>query len=109
MAPKIVVRNAAQKIIYDKELSGQISDGHWEELDTDQRLWGCNVEVFDPLVHKSVGINFTPKCSLDFNAPDLHWLLETRTLGYVQAEFPAYTIEELHNDLDDLTAIVFGK
>ena len=28
--PTLVVRNAAQKILWDDELTGQISDGRWE-------------------------------------------------------------------------------
>lgn len=107
-SPTLVVRNSAQKIIYDKELSGQISDGHWENEDTDERLWGCNVEVYNPIIHNGLGCNFVPSCDLDFNDPDLHWLFDDRTLEYVQEVIPDYTVERLHEDLEDLTHIVFG-
>lgn len=106
---KLVVLTPEQKIIYEKELSGQISDGHWENEDTDERLWNVTVEVFDPSKHNKLGCNFKPKFPLDFNDPDLYWLLDSRTLEYVQEEFPGYTVEDLHADLEHLTVIVFGE
>lgn len=106
---KLVVQTQEQKIIYDEELSGQISDGHWENENTDERLWNVEVEVFDPKVHKKLGCNFKPKYPLDFNDYDLHWLLDSRTLKYVQEVYPDYTVDDLHADLEHLTVIVFGE
>jgi hypothetical protein len=41
----LYVRTPAQKEIFENEIQGQLSDGIWENDDTDRRLWNCQVKV----------------------------------------------------------------
>lgn len=80
----IAFRNMNQKVLYDKELSGQISDGNWEnsrpfnhwEIMTDAEI------IVDP---NNLGPNFTPKRKYNFNDPELFNDVKNRMLFHVRA------------------------
>ena len=103
----LVVRTLAQKVLYDSELRGQISDGCWENDWTDTRLW--NVYVVVGNTHEDFGISFVPKCEIAFNDPDLLEIVGDRMLEAVQKVVPDYIWADMEADLEDLTDIVFGE
>lgn len=106
MKDTIYFRTAPQKVLYDKEIRGQISDGHWENEDTDHRLWYC-ITIVRP---KKVGISWKPECNLDFNDDDLVDNLGERMREYVLSGYRSkYTTENLRKDLEEMTNIVFSS
>ena len=97
------VRTPVQKTIFEEILQGQISDGHWENDDTDIRLWDCEVLVSNDGVF---GCDFKPIYPLDFT--DLEYVLDS-AVEVGQAVDPSYDIDYLKEDLEELTTIVFGN
>lgn len=83
----IYVRNIEQKILYDKELCGQISDGNWENEDTDERLWHCEVIVRPD----EIGCSWKVENLLDFNEEFLLDVVGDRMMNYVREINPKYT------------------
>jgi hypothetical protein len=107
MGDTLFVRSFAQKIIFERELQGQLSDGIWENEDTDVRLWNCEVRVASE--SDLLGCNFKTKYPVDLCDDAMTDFLADRAMGYVLAFIPEYTFSEYVNDLVDLTNIVFGK
>lgn len=105
MKDTINFRNNAQQVLYDKEIRGQISDGHWENDDTDTRLWYCLAKVNS----KNVGSSWKPSPKLDFADEDLIEFLGDRMIDYVldSGVRKRYTLDNLRADLLDMTLIVF--
>ena len=101
MTNVLKVRTPAQKAIFEQELQGQISDGYWENDSTDSRLWDCEVVVSD----EGTGCNFTPLYPIAFS--ELDYVLE-RAVEIGKSVEPDYNMERLMEDLEELTAIVFG-
>lgn len=95
---KIHVANLAQKVLMDHELSGQISDGNWENA-TPHQHWvsWCKAEVLvDPA---NRGINFYPMRKYDFLSEDLLKVVRTRMILYVRlaGRFPDNRIDALES------------
>lgn len=101
---KIFVENEAQKILLDKELSGQISDGYWENAcPRDHWIQWCNAEVV--VRPEKTGINFFSMRTYDFASYELLKVVRTRMILYVRlaARFkPEYisALEHLFEDTD---------
>jgi hypothetical protein len=104
---KLYVRNEAQKIIFDKELKGQLSDGIWENETTDERLWNCEVIVAN--LGERLGCSFSPRYPVDFCDESMTDLLADRVVEYVRCAGMEYYEDMLVDDLVDLTKIVFGN
>lgn len=100
---KLFVRTPAQKEVFEKELQGQISDGFWENQNTDKRLWDC--EVIVAVGDMALGCNFKPIFPIDFL--DLNYVLD-RAVEIGKTVDPDYNMEKLLSDLEELTEIVFG-
>jgi hypothetical protein len=102
----LAVRNQAQKILFDEELSGQISDGAWENSTPHDhwRPW-CDAEVVvDPA---NVGRDFYAKRdSYGLDRRDLLDIIGDRMLASVQRAVPSYTRKTMLADLRDLKAIL---
>lgn len=102
------VRNLAQKVLWDQELSGQISDGQWENA-TPWDHWKpwCDAEVVvDP---EHVGRNFhARRQSYMFNAKDLLEVVGERMLEAVRIATgdATYDAKRMNNDLADLRKII---
>jgi hypothetical protein len=76
--PVIKVRTQAQKLLYDNELCGQISDGHWENaIPSNHYHIMCDAEIIVAKPDEKIGANFTPKRRYNFanNEPLLFLLL----------------------------------
>jgi len=105
MSDKLYVRNRAQKVLFEKEISGQLSDGNWENEKTDRRLWNCEVIIADE--EQELGANWTVRYYADFATGDLDFLWD-RMIEYVRPIDPDYDVDQLIIDLNDLTEIVYG-
>lgn len=84
MNRQLNVRNVRQKILFEHELSGQISDGKWENSRPHSHWipWCDASVVVDP---KNVGRNFQPdRDSYNFNDADLIDIIGDRMLAYVR-------------------------
>lgn len=104
----LVVRNEAQKILFDEELMGQLSDGMWENTRPFDhwKVWAdCDVVVAGP--DDEVGRTFyAAKSNYNFTSRDLLDVVGDRMLEYVQQVDPSYTKERMLEDLKDLKQIV---
>lgn len=101
----LTVRNEAQKILFDQELSGQISDGMWENARPNDHWqpW-CNAEV---VVGTNVGRNFyARKDNYNINSSELLSIVGDRMLESVQKVNPDYTEADMKADLIDLKRIM---
>lgn len=80
---KIHVANLAQKVLLDHELTGQISDGHWENSRPQEhyRSW-CRAEV--TVNPTNTGINFYAMRVYDFLSEELLKVVRTRMILYVR-------------------------
>lgn len=100
------VRNQAQKILFDEEMSGQISDGAWENTAPYDHweVW-CSAEVVvDP---DNVGRNFyAKKDNYNLNRKDLLDIVGDRMLESVRKVQPDYTWDDMVADLKDLKTIM---
>lgn len=107
----LTVRNLAQKVIWDSELSGQISDGKWENtVPYDHWEPWCDAEVVVATSELELGRNFAvKKDNYALDARDLWGIQEItdRTLAAVRlATGPDYTEDDLKADLKDLKTII---
>lgn len=101
----LVVRNLAQKILWDEELAGQISDGAWENASPldHWEVW-CDAEV---VVGDNVGRSFyARKDNYNLNRKDLLDAIGDRMLAAVQAQIPGYAEADMRRDLKDLKTII---
>ena len=103
MKNTLIVRTPAQKEIFRQELQGQLSDGHWENENTDERLWDCEVIISDG--YQNLGCNFVPIYPIDFE--ELEYVLD-RAVEIGKTVDPDYSMDMLMSDLAELTEIVFG-
>jgi hypothetical protein len=103
MTNTLFVRNEAQRILVTKELQGQISDGMYENIDSDERLWNCDVKVSD-----EVGVNFVILNPVDFDFSEIGFLYD-RMIDYVKESIPDYTLEMLTDDLDDIASFISSQ
>lgn len=102
----LTVRNQAQKILFDEELSGQISDGMWENSRPyDHWEPWCGAEV---VVGLNVGRNFyAKKDNYNFTNKDLLDVVGDRMVEAVRKGFdPDYTWDNMIADLKDLKQII---
>jgi hypothetical protein len=110
------VRTKAQKIMFDDEMSGQISDGQWENTSPDDHWlpWSDATVIVDP---SNVGRNFQcPKDNYALNSSDLLSIVGDRMLKYVQQggyehpdpelATPGFTWERMRRELADLRVIM---
>lgn len=102
----LYVRNRAQKELFENYLQGQISDGMWENDDTDERLWDCKVKVASK--RGILGCTFKAIHPIDFCDYDLLDWGTDRMIEVVKRVRKNYTEDNLIADLQDLTKIVFG-
>lgn len=116
---QIRVRTAAQKIMLDCELMGQISDGMWENTHPQDHWqpWTDATVVVDP---DHLGRNFwCPKDNYQINSSELLSIVGDRMLSYVQLggdpstghidlklANPTYTWERMRKELADLRKIM---
>lgn len=80
------VANFTQKILFDWELCGQISDGYWENTRpfNHWRVW-CSAEIVVADNPKEIGRNFWPeKQNYNFAAPELLEVVGERMLKYAK-------------------------
>lgn len=92
MANILAVRNIAQKVLVEKELQGQLSDGKWENA-TPHGHWKpwCEAEV---VVSEKVGRNFSVrKDNYQLASKELLDVVGPRMTRYVQAMFAFGTDE----------------
>lgn len=101
----LTVRNQAQKILFDEEMSGQISDGMWENTRPyDHWEPWCDAEV---VVGENVGRNFyARKDNYNLTNKDLLDIVGDRMLESVQKVQPDYTWTDMIADLKDLKTIM---
>lgn len=109
---KLVVRNDVQKNLFNIELSGQISDGMWENASPNGhwREW-CNCEVE---VGNNVGIDFYPKKNnYLFNSKQLLECVGDRMLKICQMTIAGFNEDEIKiaydYDLDYLEKLASGN
>jgi hypothetical protein len=102
------VENKAQKILFDLELSGQISDGHWENakpMSHHMAFRDSEVVVAQP--GEAPGINFYLRRRYDFANGDLLECVGQRMLAYVR--LGTFFSHEEVEDLDTLGELTWEK
>lgn len=102
------VRNLAQKVLWENELSGQISDGQWENATPHNHWepWCRATVVVDP---DNVGRDFYARReSYNFSAPDLLSVVGERMVEYVRRATgdATYDAKRMRADLNDLKKII---
>lgn len=102
------VRNLAQKILWEDELAGQISDGRWENSSPREHWvpWGRAEVVVDP---DNVGRDFyAQRDGYCFTEKELLSIIGERMLDYVRVATgnPEYSEKEMLKDLRDLRKII---
>jgi hypothetical protein len=101
------LRNLAQKVLWEHELTGQISDGRWENSGPrDHWMPWCNAEVVvDP---DNVGRDFyARRDGYCFTERDLLSIIGDHMLEAVQTLVdPAYTEKDMLKDLRDIRKII---
>lgn len=112
MTGALYVRNEAQKVLFEKELTGQISDGAWENASPHDhwQVWSdCEVRLGTgtPMV---VGRTFyARKDNYGFTRSDLLEIIGDRMVEMVRALggcWESYDMDDLRRDLRDLKHIV---
>lgn len=112
MPGKLVVRNKAQKILFEQELAGQISDGHWENLESPRDHWvpWCEAECVVGGEGEPLGPTFyAQKKNYYLDDPKLLDCVGDRMVEAVAAEIPGYTWADMKKDLRDLRKIFKGQ
>jgi len=111
MTKVLVVRNLAQKVLWEQELAGQISDGQWENARPHDhyRDWS-DVEVRVG-GHHALGRNFVAaKDNYNFTSTEFINCVGDRMIDTVREQLGAsyhhYTLTDLRADLKDLKAII---
>jgi hypothetical protein len=97
----LVVRNLAQKILFDEELVGQISDGQWENSSPrDHWQPWADAKV---VVGENVGRDFYARRGYDFTNKEFVAQLGPRMLEYVRLGlvYGAENAGKLHYALND--------
>lgn len=102
------VRNLAQKVLWEQELTGQLSDGNWENARPyDHWEPWCDADcVVDP---DNVGRDFyAQRDSYGFNRSDLLEIIGERMVEYVRVATgdTSYDSRALRKDLRDLGQII---
>jgi len=102
------VRNLAQKVLWEQELSGQISDGRWENSSPHSHWepWCDATIVVDP---EHVGRNFYARReSYNFSSKELLDIVGDRMLRYVQVLTgdASYDMARMRADLNDLKKVI---
>jgi hypothetical protein len=105
MKSTLYVRTKTQKAIFENELQGQLSDGNWENTNTDSRLWDCDVRVTND--KSKLGCNFAVRHPVNFADEDMIGWIGDRMVKYGSAVNPSYNEKKLVADLNELTKIVF--
>lgn len=108
MANILRVRNLAQKVLWEEELSGQISDGHWENASPHDHweAWCRAKVVVDP---EHVGRNFYARReSYNFSAKELLDVVGDRMLEAVRVctGNADYSMADMRADLNDLKKVI---
>jgi len=108
MTGTLRVRNIAQKVLWEQELSGQISDGHWENSTPNShwKPWCSAQVVVDP---EHVGRDFwAQRESYNFSDKRLLDVVSDRMLEYVRrlTGDASYDMKQLRADLNDLKVII---
>ena len=105
---KIVVQNERQKILFEDELSGQISDGFWENTPPhDHWIVPCNAEISVATESEPFGINFEPDVEYDFSDCDLVDIVGDRMIENIKEKtgIEKYDLTELTDDLDGINLV----
>jgi hypothetical protein len=102
------VRNLAQKVLWEQELTGQLSDGRWENSRPNDHWepWCDATCVVDP---ENVGRNFYVKRDgYCFTERELLSIIGERMLEAVRVltSNPAYSEQDMLTDLRDLRKII---
>jgi hypothetical protein len=117
MAGHLVVRNEAQRVLFEEELKGQISDGMWENTRPFDhwKAWSdAKVSVAEPGHEHLIGRNFfAMKDNYNFASKALLDVVGDRMIEAVVKDkiargepFPGYGWSDLRADLKDLMRIV---
>jgi hypothetical protein len=105
-AGTLAVRNEAQRILFEDELKGQLSDGRWENSRPygHWECWADATVVVDP---DNVGRDFyARRDGYCLTERDLLDAVGERMLEMVQAVDPTYTEKRMIADLRDLRKIL---
>lgn len=109
MTNTLYVANEAQKVLFDSELSGQISDGHWENASPHDhwKPW-ADAEVVVAPDHQLGRTFYARKSNYNFLAADLLEVVADRMIEAVKEATGnrAYDFDDLKADLRALKAIV---
>lgn len=100
----VYLRTRTQFLLFTEEIQGQLSDGYWENEDTDRRLWDCEV-FMSPLFPEVIG---NPKFPVDFTDL-LDAGITERMLEICRKVKPDYNVTDLTNDLQEITKTIYGK
>lgn len=103
----LAVRNEAQRLILQKEMLGQLSDGRWENSRPRDHWqpWCRATLIVDP---ENVGRDFWVQCDgYNFREKELLEIVGERMLEAVRAGLndPAYSEKQMRADLGDLRKI----
>lgn len=106
MSNMIRFANAAQAILFECELKGQISDGHWENSRPyDHYKIMCDAKITHAFHGETdgavIGKNFRPMRKYNFNDRFLIDCVGQRMIGYVKffTAFPEISLG-MHHDVD---------
>lgn len=82
----LFVANLAQKVLFDCEISGQLSDGHWENSKPhDHWMPWCDAKVEIAADKRAVGRTFWPRRDkYALTSPDLLSVVQGRMIGVVR-------------------------
>src|SRR6266487_2282190 len=104
---RLYVRTLAQKILWDEELAGQISDGMWENTKPHNH-WEPWCDATAVVAPGNVGRTFyADKDNYQLNSKDLLSIVGDRMLGAVRARLGLdYSRADMMKDLADLKKIM---
>lgn len=108
MTGTLRVRNIAQKILFTQELSGQLSDGHWENSSPrDHWQPWCSAKVVVDPTHPGRDF-YARRDTYDFAAKQLLDVVADRMIEAVRLATgdASYDLKALRADLKDLKAII---
>lgn len=104
----IVWANNAQKILWDEELSGQVSDGYWEN--SSPRGHYKEITAAESAISSNPAeqgtFGFVPLRKYNFNNGELLDIVGDRMLAAVMKVIPGYTERELKSDLIQMSKII---
>ena len=106
MNDQIVWENPQQKILWDKELSGQVSDGNWENAyPFDHWERPCKAESLVAKEGQRAGLNWMPRKTYGFNNTELLSIVGDRMLAEVTFHYPEYTWQQMRLDLRGMSRL----